>query len=299
VTAPGAFDGYVLCGGASRRMGRDKALLPLHGRPLAARVADVLTRAGAVTVEAVGGDAVGLAAVGLRHRPDRWPGEGPLGGLVTALMAPGTADVAAVLACDLVDPDPTAIAAVVAARAATDADVAVPVVGGREQWVHAAWHRRSAGVLGDVFAAGERSLAGAVLGLRVVAVDDLPDGALRDADRPGDLPAAPRIAAVDVPAIDIATLRDRLDEGAPLVDVREPDEYEEARAPGARLIPLGEVADRIGDFPTDTTVYVICKSGGRSARAVEHLRANGVDAVNVTGGTMAWIEAGHPVDTGA
>jgi len=291
--------GYVLCGGSSRRMGRDKALLALDGRPLAVRVAGALAAAGAGEVVAIGGDAGGLTAAGLRHRPDTWPGEGPLGGVLTALDAPGAAEVAVVLSCDLVAPDPAAVAAVVAARAAADADVAVPVVDGREQWVHAAWHRRVRGVLADVFAAGERSLAGAALGLRVARVTDVAPEALRDADRPGDLPAPPIIPAVQLPAIDIATLRDRLDEGAPLIDVREPDEYEEARAPGARLIPLAEVPDRIDEIPADGTVYVICRSGGRSAKAVEHLRANGVDAVNVTGGTLAWIEAGNPVETGA
>ena len=38
---------------------------------------------------------------------------------------------------------------------------------------------------------------------------------------------------------------------------------------------------------------------GRSLKAVEHLRSRGVDAVNVEGGTLAWIEAGNPVDAGA
>lgn len=103
---------------------------------------------------------------------------------------------------------------------------------------------------------------------------------------------------MQVPAIDVDALRGHLDEGAPLVDVREPHEFEEARAPGARLVPLGEVPARIAEIPTDRTVYVICRSGGRSAKAVEYLRANGVDAVNVTGGTLAWIESGAPVESG-
>ncbi len=99
--------------------------------------------------------------------------------------------------------------------------------------------------------------------------------------------------------IDIATLADKLEAGQPVFDVRQPDEYEEAHAPGVRLVPLDEVPDRVSEFPTEGEVYVICKSGGRSAKAVEFLREQGVDAVNVTGGTMAWIEAGHPVDTGS
>lgn len=104
---------------------------------------------------------------------------------------------------------------------------------------------------------------------------------------------------MQIPAIDVDTLRDELDQGRPLVDVRQPDEYEQAHAPGARLIPLGEVPDRVDEIPTDETVYVICRSGGRSGKAVEYLRGKGIDAVNVAGGTLAWVEAGNPVDTGA
>lgn len=107
------------------------------------------------------------------------------------------------------------------------------------------------------------------------------------------------IGAVDIPVIDVATLVQKLEAGLPVFDVRQPDEYEEAHAPGVTLVPLDQVPDRVGEFPTDGEVYVICKSGGRSAKAVEFLRERGVDAVNVAGGTMAWIEAGNPVDTGA
>lgn len=86
--------------------------------------------------------------------------------------------------------------------------------------------------------------------------------------------------------------------GVPVVDVRQPDEYVEGHVPGALLVPLADVPDRLGDFPTDRTVYVVCKSGGRSANAVAFLRTSGLDAVNVAGGTMAWIDAGHPVVEG-
>lgn len=86
--------------------------------------------------------------------------------------------------------------------------------------------------------------------------------------------------------------------GAVLVDVREPDEWAEVHATGARLIPLGEVPERLGEIPTGAAVYVICRSGGRSMRAAEFLRTQGVDARNVAGGTMAWVEAGLPVVTG-
>lgn len=104
---------------------------------------------------------------------------------------------------------------------------------------------------------------------------------------------------VEIPQIDVQTLADLRKEGVPLFDVRQPDEYEEARVPGATLIPLGEVPDRVAEFPTDTPVYVICKSGGRSGQAVEFLRDQGVDAINVAGGTMGWIEHGLTVESGA
>lgn len=101
-----------------------------------------------------------------------------------------------------------------------------------------------------------------------------------------------------VPEIDVAELARQRAAGAPLLDVRQPDEWEEFRAPGAQLLPLGEVAARIDEVPRDATVYVICRSGARSAKAVELLRAKGIDAVNVAGGSLAWQEAGNPVESG-
>jgi len=104
---------------------------------------------------------------------------------------------------------------------------------------------------------------------------------------------------VSVPEIDIQELAQRREEGAVVVDVRNPDEYEQFRVPGARLIPLADVPERIDEIPDDETVYVICGSGGRSARAVEFLNKQGLDTVNVRGGSRAWLEAGHPVESGS
>ena len=80
---------------------------------------------------------------------------------------------------------------------------------------------------------------------------------------------------------------------ARVVDVRQPEEYEAGHVPGAKLIPLGDVVARVGEFPVDGPVYVICQSGGRSQRAADYLRNVGVEAYNVAGGTKAWVEAGH------
>jgi rhodanese-related sulfurtransferase len=105
---------------------------------------------------------------------------------------------------------------------------------------------------------------------------------------------------MSIPEITVDELAARLaaHPGAALVDVRQPDEYVEAHVPGARLIPLNDVPDRLADFPTDGEVLVICRSGGRSMAACDFLAGNGVAAVNVAGGTLAWIESGREVVTG-
>jgi rhodanese-related sulfurtransferase len=103
---------------------------------------------------------------------------------------------------------------------------------------------------------------------------------------------------VEVPEIDVDSLDEHKAHGAPVFDVREPDEYDEAHVPGAVLVPLATVPDSLAKFPTDGPVYVICASGNRSRRAAEFLRANGVDAVNVAGGTKAWLAAGKPHERG-
>ena len=104
---------------------------------------------------------------------------------------------------------------------------------------------------------------------------------------------------MEVPEIDVEELEARRTAGAVVFDVREPDEYEDAHVPGAIPVPLATVPDRLDDFPTDGEVFIICASGGRSRRAAGFLRNNGVDAVNVAGGTKAWLAAGKPHARGA
>jgi rhodanese-related sulfurtransferase len=104
---------------------------------------------------------------------------------------------------------------------------------------------------------------------------------------------------MDVPEIDVAELARVREAGVPLIDVREPDEYSQAHVPGATLVPLATVPAQLAQVPTEGTVYVICAVGGRSRRAAEFYRSRGIDAVNVAGGTRAWIDAGHPVSVGA
>lgn len=106
---------------------------------------------------------------------------------------------------------------------------------------------------------------------------------------------------VDIPEIDVDELERRRSAGAAVFDVREPDEYEEVRIPGAVLVPLATVPDSVEQFraaAADSQVCVVCAVGGRSGQAVGFLRAHGVDAVNVAGGTNAWHQSGRPVETG-
>jgi rhodanese-related sulfurtransferase len=98
--------------------------------------------------------------------------------------------------------------------------------------------------------------------------------------------------------ITVAQLADELQTGALLFDVREPDEYVEAHVPGAQLIPLSEITERVQDFPLAARLLLICRSGGRSRRAGELLQEHGRQVVNVEGGTLAWQSAGFDVATG-
>lgn len=82
-----------------------------------------------------------------------------------------------------------------------------------------------------------------------------------------------------------------------LIDVREPDEFASGHVPGAQNVPLGQLESRLSEIPADDDVYVICQSGGRSARAADFLATQGINAVNIEGGTSAWIGSGRETDT--
>lgn len=179
-----AFSGAVLTGGGSRRMGTDKALLEVGGRPMAAIARDALVGAGAAEVLAVGGDAAGLTALGLRPVPDRWPGAGPLGGVIVAL-GEAQHEVVVVLACDLPRIEAAAVTALV--RVLGDADAAVPVIDGWAQVLVAAYRRACVGMLEEARAAGVRRLRDAVSRLRVADVALADPDWVRNVNQPADL----------------------------------------------------------------------------------------------------------------
>ncbi|MEO6653850.1 MAG: rhodanese-like domain-containing protein [Ilumatobacteraceae bacterium] len=104
-----------------------------------------------------------------------------------------------------------------------------------------------------------------------------------------------------MPIEEISTdqLADMIAGGARVIDVREPDEYVEGHVPGVVLVPLATVPDHVDAFRGEGTTYVICRSGGRSMQACEFVAGQGVDATNVTGGTLAWIASGREIVTGS
>lgn len=102
--------------------------------------------------------------------------------------------------------------------------------------------------------------------------------------------------AAMIPEITVEELKSKMDkkETFVLLDVREPHEYEIAKIPGSKLIPLGELPQRVGELDKSAKLIVHCKMGGRSARAVQLLRSQGFDATNVAGGITAWSESIDP-----
>jgi rhodanese-related sulfurtransferase len=87
--------------------------------------------------------------------------------------------------------------------------------------------------------------------------------------------------------------------GAIVLDVREPYEYAEGHVPGARLVPMGRLAQIWSQLPRTEPVYLICASGNRSLTAADFLARAGIQALSVAGGTGAWRRAGRPIVRGA
>ena len=110
--------------------------------------------------------------------------------------------------------------------------------------------------------------------------------------------AATSAAAPAVAETTVEELKARVDRKAPffLLDVREPHEFQISRIAGSTLIPLGQLPSRLGELPTGSGQEIIihCKSGNRSARAVTILKENGIEAKNLKGGILAWIDKVDP-----
>jgi rhodanese-related sulfurtransferase len=93
-------------------------------------------------------------------------------------------------------------------------------------------------------------------------------------------------------------LKQRLDNGEDIqiIDVREQNEYDFARIPNSKLIPLAQVINRMNEIDPDRETVVHCKGGGRSARAIEALRRAGFEGklLNLKGGILGWSNEVDP-----
>ena len=186
------MSGVVLAGGASRRMGRDKALMELDGEPLVARAVRLLSGVCSDVVVASGdGRRLDGAGLGVRQVADILPGAGPLAGIVAGLEA-ARHTLVAVVAVDMPDANPSLLALLAGLWRGEPAVVAR--AGGRLEPLHAVYARHAVPALRSFLAAGRRSVREALAGLgaRVVEQEEWlpadPSGAFaRNLNVPGDL----------------------------------------------------------------------------------------------------------------
>lgn len=186
--------GAVLTGGASRRMGRDKALIQIEGVRMVDRVAAALAAAGCSNVVAIGPRQL---AGDLAHIDDLYPGEGPLGGVLTAMGSVASVDSwLCVVACDLpwLDVDSidalhrAAASAAAAGHNAAEVDVVVARTD-RIEPLCALWNSSCRDAVQQAFDSGQRSLLEVFKVLNVVEVPVRPL-ALRNVNTPEDLPTS-------------------------------------------------------------------------------------------------------------
>ena len=98
---------------------------------------------------------------------------------------------------------------------------------------------------------------------------------------------------LEVTVTDIAS---NLADVSQLIDVRELEEWRESRIPGATLIPMSELAERVVEIDHAQPLVVYCRSGGRSLMVAEALQNAGYDAKSMAGGILEWERAGHAIE---
>ncbi|MBK9123732.1 MAG: rhodanese-like domain-containing protein [Chloroflexi bacterium] len=91
---------------------------------------------------------------------------------------------------------------------------------------------------------------------------------------------------------------ERIANGATVVDVRQQQEYVDGHIKGAKLIPLNELSSRMNELPKDRELVIVCRSGSRSSVATRQLNGAGYNAVNLSGGMIAWSGARLPIKRG-
>jgi molybdopterin-guanine dinucleotide biosynthesis protein A len=170
-------EGFVLVGGRSRRMGRDKALLELDGKPLFLRTAHLLEPY--VKTVTLLGPPGRYSGFGFPVLPDREPGLGPLGALHTGLQS-SLSDWNLFFACDLPFLSRRIIELLLRRVSESDAQAVVPVAGNRQQPLCGAYHRDCLGSMEAMFEQRSNPALGGLLArLRVDVLTPEPPDSLR------------------------------------------------------------------------------------------------------------------------
>ncbi len=179
----------MLAGGRSSRMGRDKALLPFRGGTLAQAVARAVAQAaGSATLV---GDPESYGRLGFPVIADLYPGEGPLGGIVTAL-GHTAADWNLVTACDMPAITVELLAMLLDKAERLDADALVPAGPRHLEPLCAVYHRRSHRALAEQFAGGVRKVAAALAGIRAVRLPIVEVSCFQNVNTPEEWSACDR-----------------------------------------------------------------------------------------------------------
>lgn len=177
------FSVAILIGGDSSRMGSDKATYEVDGSPMAVRVAQAAESAGASEVLLIGGTQAKAKKLVGTWKKDAFPGEGPLGGVITALKA-ATNDSVVVLSCDMPFITDAVISSLV--RGLSDAQASVGRTD-RLNWLCAAWSKEEClTTLQSVWKRNERAVHRAAVLLDVAEVP-VPAVAVRNINSPADL----------------------------------------------------------------------------------------------------------------
>jgi rhodanese-related sulfurtransferase len=100
---------------------------------------------------------------------------------------------------------------------------------------------------------------------------------------------------LSVPSVTVDQLPTQLPDDLVVVDVREPIEWQHGHLEGSLHLPMSELPARFDELPPDRRLLIVCKVGGRSARVVQYLVQQGIDAFNLDGGLVEWEAAGRPL----
>ena len=188
------FVGVVLNGGRSERMGTDKADLALGEETLLQLTISGLREASASSIYVVGKESAEFLGRDVIQINDIWPGEGPLGGILTALESIKESHIPVmILACDFPNLDIAEIKILIEHAYSNPDSIVVPSVKGHKQWMHACWPTTAVGHIKESFTRGERAPHRAIEGLKTIVLERSEMRAYLDVDTPEEFEKAKKI----------------------------------------------------------------------------------------------------------